>query len=81
MASTKSIVSAILLCFLLTATGMGGRGGGIMVAEARVCLSQSHRFVGSCIRGSNCANVCKTEGFPGGECKGFRRRCFCAKNC
>nr|QLH55388.1 defensin 1 [Allium cepa] len=79
MASTKSILAAILVCFLLTATEMGGRGG--MVVEARACLSQSHRFVGTCIRGSNCANVCRTEGFPGGECRGFQRRCFCAKNC
>lgn len=50
-------------------------------AEARVCLSQSHSFKGPCVRGHNCASVCKTEGFPGGECKGFRRRCFCAKPC
>uniref|UniRef100_A0A6N2L5H4 Knottins-like domain-containing protein n=1 Tax=Salix viminalis TaxID=40686 RepID=A0A6N2L5H4_SALVM len=53
----------------------------VVPAEARVCLSQSHNYKGPCLRGHNCANVCKTEGFPGGECRGFRRRCFCAKPC
>ncbi|KAJ6292159.1 hypothetical protein OIU76_024134 [Salix suchowensis] len=53
----------------------------VVPTEARVCLSQSHNYKGPCLRGHNCANVCKTEGFPGGECRGFRRRCFCAKPC
>ncbi|CAK7353408.1 unnamed protein product [Dovyalis caffra] len=53
----------------------------VVPTEARVCLSQSHQYKGTCIRGHNCAMVCKTEGFAGGECKGFRRRCFCAKLC
>ncbi|XP_068640328.1 defensin Ec-AMP-D1-like [Aristolochia californica] len=54
---------------------------GLRVAEARTCESQSHRFKGTCVAGSNCANVCRTEGFPGGTCRGFRRRCFCVKPC
>jgi Gamma-thionin family len=54
---------------------------GPAVVEARTCESQSHKFKGSCIRESNCANVCKTEGFHGGKCRGFRRRCFCTKHC
>uniref|UniRef100_A0A6N2KAU0 Knottins-like domain-containing protein n=1 Tax=Salix viminalis TaxID=40686 RepID=A0A6N2KAU0_SALVM len=51
----------------------------VVPAEARVCLSQSHKYKGTCLRGNNCANVCKTEGFPGGDCRGLRRRCFCSK--
>nr|7C2P_A Chain A, Plant defensing Egk [Elaeis guineensis]7C2P_B Chain B, Plant defensing Egk [Elaeis guineensis]7C2P_C Chain C, Plant defensing Egk [Elaeis guineensis]7C2P_D Chain D, Plant defensing Egk [Elaeis guineensis] len=47
----------------------------------RTCESQSHKFKGPCLRASNCANVCKTEGFHGGKCRGFRRRCFCTKHC
>ncbi|KAG6777725.1 hypothetical protein POTOM_017554 [Populus tomentosa] len=53
----------------------------VVPTEARVCLSQSHHYKGPCLRGHNCAMVCKTEGFAGGECKGFRSRCFCAKRC
>ncbi|XP_020094579.1 defensin Ec-AMP-D1-like [Ananas comosus] len=65
---------------LLVTTEMGGM---VMVAEARHCESQSHRFKGMCVRGSNCANVCQTEGFPDGLCKteGIHRRCFCRKFC
>ncbi|RHN66324.1 putative defensin, plant [Medicago truncatula] len=49
--------------------------------EARTCDSQSHSFKGVCWIKHNCANVCKTEGFTGGHCHGFRRRCFCSKPC
>ncbi|XLU40895.1 hypothetical protein S245_035709, partial [Arachis hypogaea] len=55
--------------------------GPIMVAEGRTCASQSHRFKGVCLSDTNCASVCKTEGFPSGDCHGFRRRCFCTKHC
>ncbi|TMW80752.1 hypothetical protein EJD97_015558, partial [Solanum chilense] len=51
------------------------------LTEARTCETQSHRYKGPCVRKSNCANVCKTEGFSGGHCRGFRRRCFCTKHC
>jgi len=38
---------------------------------------------GLCMSSSNCANVCQTEKFPGGECKaeGATRKCFCKKIC
>ncbi|KAL8120634.1 defensin-like protein 1 [Apium graveolens] len=55
--------------------------GGIGAAEGRTCESQSHKFKGTCVSESNCANVCKNEGFPGGDCRGFRRRCFCTRHC
>ncbi|XP_011084089.1 defensin Ec-AMP-D2-like [Sesamum indicum] len=54
---------------------------GPMVGEARTCESLSHRFKGACVSSTNCASVCHTEGFPGGNCRGFRRRCFCTKHC
>lgn len=55
---------------------------GSMLAEVkRICMSPSHLFRGICLRNSNCADVCKTEGFPDGKCKGFLRRCFCIKPC
>ncbi|XP_061374431.1 defensin Ec-AMP-D2-like [Gastrolobium bilobum] len=47
----------------------------------RHCQSQSHRFKGLCFSHHNCASVCTVEGFTGGKCRGFRKRCFCTKHC
>uniref|UniRef100_A0A2C9U305 Knottins-like domain-containing protein n=1 Tax=Manihot esculenta TaxID=3983 RepID=A0A2C9U305_MANES len=69
--------SVFLLLLLLVATEMGP----VMLAEARKCESQSHRFKGMCTRHSNCAAICQTEGFHAGHCRGLRRRCFCTKHC
>ncbi|XP_071695875.1 defensin-like protein 1 [Rutidosis leptorrhynchoides] len=52
-----------------------------MVAEARTCESKSQGFKGPCVSNQNCALVCKNEGFPGGKCRGLRRRCCCTKPC
>ncbi|CAI0405295.1 unnamed protein product [Linum tenue] len=54
---------------------------GVMVAEGRVCASKSHGFKGPCVRDHNCAQICRLEHFSGGDCQGFRRRCFCTKKC
>ncbi|XP_047077348.1 defensin-like protein CAL1 [Lolium rigidum] len=77
--SRRMAASALLLLVLLVATEMGTT----KVAEARHCLSQSHRFKGTCIRNSNCANVCMTENFPDGECqtRALERKCFCKRVC
>ncbi|OWM69451.1 defensin-like protein 1 [Punica granatum] len=53
----------------------------VMPTEARICESKSHRFRGVCMSNSNCASVCHNEGFPGGRCRGVRKRCFCTKVC
>ncbi|XP_041006621.1 defensin-like protein 1 [Juglans microcarpa x Juglans regia] len=53
----------------------------VLRAEARVCESKSHGFRGMCARDHNCALVCRNEGFSGGNCRGFRHRCFCTKLC
>ncbi|XP_021909666.1 defensin Ec-AMP-D2-like [Carica papaya] len=68
----KLFPAIFVLLLLLVATEIG---------EARTCESQSHRFKGACGSRSNCAAVCQTEGFHGGHCRGFRRRCFCTKHC
>ncbi|KAM0836000.1 hypothetical protein ACQ4PT_062609 [Festuca glaucescens] len=78
-ASRKLFAAALLVVLLLAATEE--LGGPVVMAEARTCQSQSHRFRGPCVRRSNCANVCRTEGFPDGKCRGFRRRCFCTTHC
>ncbi|PIA64030.1 hypothetical protein AQUCO_00201374v1 [Aquilegia coerulea] len=70
------LVSALFLILLLAATEMGPK-----VAEARDCESQSHKFKGTCIRRSNCASVCQSEGFNGGHCRGVTRRCYCTAKC
>ncbi|KAK2354576.1 hypothetical protein P8452_74921 [Trifolium repens] len=76
MSRSVPLVSTIfVLLLLLVATGPS------MVAEARTCESQSHKFKGPCASDHNCASVCQTERFPGGHCRGFRRRCFCTKHC
>ncbi|KAI9079722.1 hypothetical protein K1719_038343 [Acacia pycnantha] len=49
--------------------------------EGRMCQSQSHGFRGACVGSHNCALVCRNEGFSGGRCRGFRRRCFCTRLC
>ncbi|KAM3405878.1 hypothetical protein ACQJBY_000106 [Aegilops geniculata] len=71
--------AVLLLLLLLVATEMGT----MKTAEARTCLSQSHKFKGTCLSDSNCAGVCRTENFPDGECNSHRleRKCFCKRTC
>ncbi|KAF7082976.1 hypothetical protein CFC21_086802 [Triticum aestivum] len=79
--SRRMAASALLMLVLLVATEMGTPT--MKAAEARDCLSQSHKFKGSCLSSSNCASICRTENFPGGECKleSFARKCFCKRVC
>ncbi|KAL9240237.1 hypothetical protein vseg_014481 [Gypsophila vaccaria] len=74
--STRVFSVLIFMLLLVMSTEIATKA-----VEARTCESQSHRFKGTCVSRSNCANVCKTEGFPGGHCRGFRRRCFCLTHC
>ncbi|KAL1226397.1 Defensin-like protein 5 [Cardamine amara subsp. amara] len=74
--SPCSFLTVPLLFMLLVATGMGP-----VTVEARTCQSSSQLFSGPCLSTSNCANVCHNEGFTDGDCRGFRRRCFCNKPC
>ncbi|CAK8562061.1 unnamed protein product [Lathyrus sativus] len=76
MARSISLVSTMFVfLLLLVATGPS------MVAEARTCESQSHKFKGFCLSDTNCASVCITERFTGGHCRGARHRCFCTTHC
>ncbi|EMS52103.1 hypothetical protein CFC21_065065 [Triticum aestivum] len=82
MASTRRMAAApavLLLLLLLVATEMGT----MKTAEARTCLSQSHKFKGTCLSNSNCAAVCRTENFPDGECNTHlvERKCYCKRTC
>ncbi|PON35606.1 Gamma Purothionin [Trema orientale] len=53
----------------------------VVPTEGRVCESKSHHYKRACLADHNCAMVCRTEGFTGGKCRGFRRRCFCTRRC
>ncbi|CAN6481429.1 unnamed protein product [Victoria cruziana] len=76
MASNRRLLPAFfVLALLLLAFG------GVEKAEARMCSSSSKRFKGLCFSDTNCQSVCLTEGFPHGDCQGFRRRCICLKPC
>nr|ADQ43196.1 unknown [Schrenkiella parvula] len=76
MKLSMRLISAALLMFMIFVAAMGP-----VTVEARTCESQSHRFKGKCLSDGNCGNVCHNEGFGGGKCRGFRRRCFCTRNC
>ncbi|XP_019458186.1 PREDICTED: defensin-like protein 1 [Lupinus angustifolius] len=71
----------LCILFLLLLVFAADNNVGLKRAEGRLCQSKSHRFKGSCLSHSNCGQVCKNEGFTGGKCRGFRRRCFCTRNC
>ncbi|TMW83568.1 hypothetical protein EJD97_001325 [Solanum chilense] len=76
--SMNLFATFFLVAMLLLSSDMGPMSGGV---EARTCESQSHSFKGPCSRDSNCATVCQTEGFIGGDCRGLRRQCFCTTEC
>nr|WBW64334.1 defensin [Withania somnifera] len=70
MSGFSKVIATIFLMMML-----------VFATEARTCESQSRRFRGLCFSKSNCGSVCHTEGFGGGHCRGFRRRCFCTRHC
>ncbi|XP_076955783.1 defensin-like protein 1 [Bidens hawaiensis] len=76
MAVTKSFFTLLFTLLILLASQSR-----VPVAEGRMCQSQSHKFHGTCLSSHNCAYVCRNEGFSGGRCRGFRRRCFCTRLC
>lgn len=65
------------LCFFFVPGDLGTE----KVAAWRTCKARSHRFRGLCFRSRKCNYICKTEGFHGGHCHGFRKRCICHKPC
>nr|GLL32298.1 defensin Ec-AMP-D1-like [Ipomoea trifida]GMD19769.1 defensin Ec-AMP-D2-like [Ipomoea batatas] len=43
------------------------------MGEAAECETKSKKFKGICLSASNCASICKTENFQGGNCRGITR--------
>ncbi|KAG5029872.1 hypothetical protein AAZX31_05G184800 [Glycine max] len=50
-------------------------------AEAKDCLTRRHGFQGRCLFDRQCAHVCRSDGFIGGQCRGPLRKCFCSRPC
>ncbi|KMZ72525.1 Defensin J1-2 [Zostera marina] len=73
-------VFPIIIVFMLLLFSTGDLGTE-KVAAWRTCKARSHRFRGLCFRSRKCNYICKTEGFHGGHCHGFRKRCICHKPC
>uniref|UniRef100_A0A0E0DB30 Knottins-like domain-containing protein n=1 Tax=Oryza meridionalis TaxID=40149 RepID=A0A0E0DB30_9ORYZ len=72
--SRKFFPAIVVLLLLVIATEMAP-------AQARECETESSKFSGMCMIQANCDHICKTEGFMGGDCRGFRRRCMCRTQC
>ncbi|TYJ48002.1 hypothetical protein E1A91_A01G031200v1 [Gossypium mustelinum] len=53
----------------------------VVADDDKICKYPSNAFKGLYLRDDNCGIVCKTEGFPNGDCKGFLRKCVCTKPC
>ncbi|KAL1559908.1 hypothetical protein AAHA92_10196 [Salvia divinorum] len=82
MGSARGCAWVIVILVLFWASEMGLASASARVVEQkRSCESQSHRFKGTCLSNKNCGSVCSTEGFHGGKCRGFRKRCFCTRPC
>ncbi|GAB2277652.1 hypothetical protein Dimus_012358 [Dionaea muscipula] len=48
----------------------------------RRCKRRSNRYRGLCTSRSNCARICKTEGYTGGYCGGYIiPACWCTRPC
>ncbi|KAB1671474.1 hypothetical protein ERO13_D01G023520v2 [Gossypium hirsutum] len=73
----RSISAVVFLMLVLLATEMRP----VAADGDKICESPSNAFKGLCLRDDNCDIVCKTEGFPNGDCKGFLRKCVCTKPC
>ncbi|CAN6968767.1 unnamed protein product, partial [Brassica oleracea var. botrytis] len=52
-----------------------------MVQGQQMCEAKSINFTGMCLKCRNCKQICISEGFPDGRCKGFMRKCIYGKPC
>ncbi|KAL2325106.1 hypothetical protein Fmac_024164 [Flemingia macrophylla] len=72
----KKIFGIFFLLFLVLAADVAVKKG-----EAKECLVRRHGFQGRCLIDRQCAHVCRSDGFSGGECRGPLRKCFCFRTC
>ncbi|KAF8104972.1 hypothetical protein N665_0165s0057 [Sinapis alba] len=69
------IFKLFFLFILLVGPGMK------IVQGQQMCEAKSINFRGMCMKWRTCKQVCISEGFPYGRCKGFIRKCICRKPC
>ncbi|MBA0791772.1 hypothetical protein Gohar_016332 [Gossypium harknessii] len=55
--------------------------GPVAVEGGTTCKATSNIYKGLCLLDDSCDIVCKREGFHGGNCKGFLRKCICTNPC
>ncbi|KQJ81749.1 defensin Tk-AMP-D5 [Brachypodium distachyon] len=72
--SRKFFPTVVLFLLLVVATE-------VAPTAARECETESTKFEGLCIMHSHCPDVCVTEGFTGGKCSTWKRKCMCTKEC
>ncbi|KAJ3693519.1 hypothetical protein LUZ60_008999 [Juncus effusus] len=75
----KACMCGLYLVLLLLASN--DLTPGVQARSPRLCTKASRGFKGLCFADTNCAQVCMTEGYTGGNCHGLRRRCICQKPC
>ncbi|KAL7149531.1 hypothetical protein ABFS83_05G047200 [Erythranthe nasuta] len=81
MASTRIAAFLLLLLLFISETAWAAKEVGTVEDEKKVCKYKSKKFWGVCLSDIRCTDVCKREGFQGGDCQGIRRRCLCYNRC
>ncbi|PIM99588.1 hypothetical protein CDL12_27916 [Handroanthus impetiginosus] len=71
----------LLLLLLFTPQDELSGNNKVLTVEARMCLAQSRGFQGTCLSSPYCEQVCRSEGFNDGRCRGLIRQCFCSWPC
>ncbi|PIN01664.1 hypothetical protein CDL12_25831 [Handroanthus impetiginosus] len=77
-------VTAVFLLLLLLINGEKTEVNsveGVKIGRKKICKYKSKKFWGLCLSDIRCTDVCKSEGFQGGDCQGLRRRCYCYNHC
>ncbi|KAI3940590.1 hypothetical protein MKX01_039964 [Papaver californicum] len=80
--NSKSVIGAVFFFVLLLLTIQESMVMRVYGARTnRMCDSKSHKFRGPCVSDTNCRNVCHSERFTDGHCRGLRRQCYCQNPC
>nr|ATG83512.1 defensin 2 [Lens ervoides] len=70
----KKALSLLFMLFLLLASDVSVKRADALLGRCKV---KSSRYTGACLTDTKCSTVCRGEGYKGGDCHGFRRRCMC----
>ncbi|KAL5053192.1 hypothetical protein RYX36_033874 [Vicia faba] len=70
----RKTLSFTFMLFLLLVADVSVKTSEALLGRCKV---KSNRFNGPCLTDTHCSTVCRGEGYKGGDCHGFRRRCMC----